>query len=144
VVTVVDQVVAQEHREGVVADVVGRAQHRMAQPKRLTLSHVVDVAEVGGLAHPREPHLVALGLQRPLELPVAVEMILEGGLVAPGHHEDIPEPGPGGLLDDVLDRRLVDDRQHLLGRRLGRGQEPGTQPGGGNHGLGDGAPVRRG
>ena len=46
-------------------------------------------------------------------------------------------PAAHGLLDHVLDRRLVDDRQHLLRLRLGGGEEPGAQPGGGDDGLAD-------
>ena len=46
-------------------------------------------------------------------------------------------PAAHGLLDHVLDGRLVDDRQHLLGLRLGGRQEPGAEPGGGDDGLAD-------
>src|SRR5665647_1788497 len=79
-----------------------------------------------------------------LELPMTVEVVLERGLVASGHHEDIAQPGARGLFDDVLDGRLVDDRQHLLRRRLGRGQEAGAQTGCRDHGLGDRAPRGHG
>ena len=41
-------------------------------------------------------------------------------------------PAAHGLLDHVLDAGLVDQRQHLLGRRLGRREEPGAEPGGGD------------
>ena len=40
-----------------------------------------------------------------------------------------------GLLDHVLDGRLVDERQHLLGLGLGGGQEPGAEAGGRDHGF---------
>ena len=62
-------------------------------------------------------------------------MVLERPLVAPGHEQDVVQPGRDGLLDDVLDRRLVDDRQHLLGRGLGRGQEPRAEARRRDHGL---------
>ena len=45
-------------------------------------------------------------------------------------------PGRDRLFDHVLDRRLVDDRQHLLGLRLGGRQEPGPQTRRRNHRLG--------
>ena len=70
-----------------------------------------------------------LRVQRLLELVVAVEVVLERALVAAGDHEDVVEAGGDGLLDDVLDGRLVDDRQHLLGSGLGGGQEPGAEAG---------------
>ena len=46
-------------------------------------------------------------------------------------------PAAHRLLDDVLDARLVDQREHLLRRRLGGGQEPGAEPGGGDDCLAD-------
>ena len=46
-------------------------------------------------------------------------------------------PGGDGLLDRVLDDRLVDQRQHLLGLRLGRRQEAGAPAGGGEDGFSD-------
>ena len=44
-------------------------------------------------------------------------------------------PARDGLLDHVLDRRLVDDRQHLLRLRLRRREESGAEAGSGNHRL---------
>ena len=46
-------------------------------------------------------------------------------------------PGGHRLLDPVLDDRLVDERQHLLGLRLGGGQEARAEAGGGEDGLAD-------
>ena len=46
-------------------------------------------------------------------------------------------PGGHRLLDAVLDDRLVDQRQHLLGLRLGRGQEAGAPAGGREDGFTD-------
>ena len=97
----------------------------------------MHLAEVGRLADPRKAVLVALGLEGGLELPVAVEVVLEGHLVATGDDEHVVETGAHGLLDDVLDRRLVDDGQHLLRRGLGRGEEAGAQSSGRDDGLRD-------
>ena len=46
-------------------------------------------------------------------------------------------PDCDGFFDAVLDDRLVDEHQHLLGLRLGGGQEPRAQAGGGKHRLAD-------
>ena len=46
-------------------------------------------------------------------------------------------PAAHRLLDHVLDARLVDEREHLLGRRLGGREEAGAEPGGGDDGLAD-------
>ena len=56
-----------------------------------------------------------------------VEVILQRGFAAAGHEHDVLDAGGQRLFDRVLDQRLVDDRQHFLGYRLGRRQEPGAQ-----------------
>ena len=105
------------------------------RPERLALAHVVDVGQVGQAADLVELVVLARRLERHLELDRAVEVVLEAALAATGDDEDVVDAGPHGLLDDVLDRRLVDHRQHLLGLRLGGGQEAGAQPGGRDDGL---------
>src|SRR5690606_31904024 len=57
------------------------------------------------------------------------EVVLDGAFAPSGDHQDVGEPGRDGLLDHVLDRRFVDDRQHLLGGGLGGGQESGAESG---------------
>ena len=76
-------------------------------------------------------------------------MLDQGGLAAAGHHAELLDPGGARFLDGVLDQRLVDDRQHFLGHRLGGGQEAGAQAGDGQHGLAQwldhgGVPLRSG
>ena len=53
--------------------------------------------------------------QRGLEFIGAIEVILESVLVASGNHEHVGEPGRDGLLDDVLDGRLINHGKHLFG-----------------------------
>src|SRR5262249_6863926 len=72
-----------------------------------------------------------------LELEVRVEMILDRALAAAGHDDDLGEPRGDRLLDDVLDHRLVDEREHLLGLRLRRGEEARTEPSGRQDRLAD-------
>jgi hypothetical protein len=67
--------------------------------------------------------------QRQFELELAVEMILDDALVASGHEDEMFDAGLTGLVHDVLDQRAIDDRQHLLGHRLGGGQEAGPETG---------------
>ena len=73
--------------------------------------------------------------QRQLELELAVEMVLDDALVAPGDEDEMLDAGLARLVDHVLDQRPVDDRQHLLGHGLGGGQEPGAEAGDGEHGF---------
>ena len=44
-------------------------------------------------------------------------------------------PDCDGLLDAVLDDRLVDEDEHLFRLRLGGGQKPGAESGGREDGL---------
>ena len=67
----------------------------------------------------------------------AVEVVLDRALAPPGDDQDVRDARAHGLLDHVLDGRLVDDRQHLLGLRLGGGQEPRAEPGGRDDRLAD-------
>src|SRR5690606_10519406 len=47
-------------------------------------------------------------------------MVLQGRLATAGDEDELLDAGRARLLDRVLDERLVDHRQHLLGHRLGR------------------------
>jgi hypothetical protein len=47
----------------------------------------------------------------------------------------VADAGGHRLFDDVLDRRLVDDGQHLFGHRLGGGKEPRAEARSGDDGL---------
>jgi hypothetical protein len=132
----VDEVVAEQHRERLVAHVLGRAEHGVAEPLRVALAHVVHGGQLAGLAHLGQPFEVVLGGQRLFELVVPVEVIFDGALAPAGDHQHVVQAGRDGLLHDILDGGLVDHRQHFLGCRLGRGQEPGAKTGGRNDGLG--------
>ena len=97
---------------------------KLVWPGPRQLGH--ELVELGRLA--------ALG-QRALQLELAVEMVLDGALVAAGDEDEMLDAGGLGLVDHVLDHGAVDDRQHLLGHRLGGRQEPRAEPGYGENGL---------
>ena len=66
--------------------------------------------------------------------------VLADGFLAVGNHEDNLGDARGDrLFHRVLDKRLVDDREHLLRYGLGGRQHSGAQSGGKDHGFGDGA-----
>ena len=126
----VDEVVGEDHRERLVADDRRRAQHRVAEAQRLGLPDVdaVDARRRRGLHRLEQRRLVAqreLGL----ELVGLVEVVLDRALVAAGDEDHVGDAGGRGLLDRVLDERLVDDRQHFLRARLGGGQEAAAEAG---------------
>ena len=47
------------------------------------------------------------------------------------------DAGLAGLIDDMLNERPVDHRQHFLRHGFGRGQEAGAEPGDGKDGFAD-------
>ena len=89
--------------------------HRRTQAERLLLADVVHRGHVGDLAHELQVVELARLLQVVLELERAIEVVLERALAAPGDDEDVSDSGVDGLFDDVLDGRLVDQREHLFG-----------------------------
>ena len=123
---------------GSFADQLARDQHGMTEPERLALPHVREVDHVRDLADLVELLALAARLEKRLELDRHVEVIFDRVLAAAGHEDDVGDPGGDRLLDAVLNDRLVDERQHFLRLRLGRGQEAGAETGGGKDGLADG------
>ncbi len=123
----VDEVVAEEDGEGLVADVRLGAQDGVAEAPRVALADVVHGGEVAGFLDLLEPVVVTLGGEGGLQLVIAVEVVFQGPLVTPCDHEDVVQPCRDGLLDHVLDGRLVHDGEHFLGRRLRRRKEAGAE-----------------
>ncbi len=110
----------------------------MPQPERRLLAHVGNPGEIGDRTHLSEQIGLAPLFEHPFQLEGRVEMVLDGVLAPAGHDDDALQPRGPGLLDDVLDERPVDQRQHLLGLRLGGRQEAGSQSRGGKDGDADG------
>ena len=138
-VAVVQQVVGEQHREGlVVTHHRRRAQHGVAEAECLGLADVDAVHALGhGLADHLEHRRLALGLQLGLELVGLVEVILDRALGAAGDEDHVGDPRRHRLLHRVLDQRPVDDGQHLLGTRLGGRQEARTHARDRKHRLGN-------
>ena len=134
------EVVGEQHGEGLVADVVASHPDGVAEPARLVLADEVDVGHRGDGLHLGQEVELAAALERRLQLGRAVEVVLDGLLRPAGHDQDVGDAGPHGLLDHVLDARLVDQGEHLLGRGLRGRQEPGAQACRGDHCLADAHP----
>ncbi len=116
----VDEIVGQVHEERLVADGALRAQHGVAETERDALPHE-DAGRRGrdDVANEAE-QIVLAGLgQLPLELGIGVEMVLDGAFRRAGDEHQALGACSEGLFHRVLNQRLVDDRQHLLRRRLG-------------------------
>ena len=106
----------------------------MAEPQRLFLPDEMN-RDVRDFLDHFELIVFPLRLQLHFQLQRAVEMILDRALVATGDDDDILDAGGRRLLDDVLNRGLIDDREHFLGLSFGGGQETSAESGGGNDGL---------
>src|SRR6266508_3955645 len=131
----VDDVVAEQHGEWLVADVLLGDADGVAEAEGRLLADVVDLGHVGDGPDQLELVLVALAGEQVLQLRVTVEVVLDGLLATAGDDEDVVQAGPHGLLDDILNGGLVDQWQHLLRLRLGRREETGPEPGRRDDGL---------
>ena len=104
-----DDVVAEEHGEGLVADQRAGAEDGVAEAERLLLANVGDGRHLGDGLDLRKLFRLAPVVQVVLQLERRVEVILDGALASPGHDDDLGQARGDRLLDDVLDHRLVDE-----------------------------------
>ena len=70
-----------------------------------------------------------------VEFLVAIEVFLDRRLSPARDEDELLDPRRPRLLDRILDKRLVDHRQHHLGHRLARRQKPRGHAGDREHGL---------
>jgi hypothetical protein len=99
---------------------------------------VREVDHVGDLADLLELLALAARLEKRLELHRHVEVILDRVLAAAGDQQDVVDAGRDRFFDAVLDDRLVHERQHFLGLRLGGGEESGAETRGREDSFSDG------
>jgi hypothetical protein len=106
----------------------------MTQPERFRLANV----DAGGIGREHAANLIqqvalALGFEQIFQLRIGIEVVLDGALGGTRDEHEAARTGPERLLHGVLDERLVDDRQHLLGTCLGGGEKAGAPPCHGKH-----------
>jgi hypothetical protein len=119
---VLHQHVGQQQRERLVAHELARAPHPVAETQRQLLAGEARRAGSRQIARKKLEIVAPLALgERVLKLELAIEMILDHGLVATGHEDEMLDAGFARLVDHVLDQRAVDNRQHLLRHGLGGG-----------------------
>jgi len=132
----VDQVVGQDHREGLVAHHRLRAQHRVPESERLGLPDVDEGHPARGGRHQRLEQLVlAAALEHLLQLGDPVEVILDSPLVASGDENHLLHAGRRGFLHGVLDQRFVTTGNISFGIALVAGRNRVPMPATGNTAL---------
>ena len=130
------QHVREQQRERLVPHQLARAPHGVSETERQLLTGEACGAGHRQVARQRLEIRMPLALdQCVLEFELPVEVILDHALVAAGDEDEMLDAGLARLVNDVLDQRPIEHRQHFLGHRLGRGEEPGAQPGHGKNGF---------
>jgi len=111
----------------------------IAQAQLHFLPDVMDLGVLADVAHLFDQLVLARFLQERLKFLVVIKVVLDGRLAAAGDDQNIIDAAGDGLFNDKLQHRRIDDRQHLLGHRLGRRQEARAHSGGGDEGFGYGS-----
>lgn len=132
-----DHRVAQQNRKGLVPDMVACVQDGVAETAHAGLPDIMNSRHALHLAQHLYLLDAALHLQFGLQFVDRMKVLLDGALGTADDDQDVRDAGLHGLLHDILDDRLVHDRQHLLGHGLGDRQETRAETGGGNDGLAD-------
>ena len=130
-----DHIISEQHREGLIADEVAGDEHRVTEPERLLLTDEMNVGDLRDGLDDVEQIIFAALLEFHFEFDGAVEVILNRALVATGDDDDVLDARRRRLLDNVLDRRLVDNREHFFGLSFGGGQKTSAETGGGDNGF---------
>src|SRR6185436_4426548 len=95
----------------------------MSEAQRLRLAHRAVMDRRTAPPDLQQQSALSFDSEQRLQLVRLIEMILDRAFGAMRNEDDVLDAGCYGLLHRVLNERLVDDRQHLLGQYLGRGQE---------------------
>ena len=98
----------------------------MSQAQRLFLPRVTYLHHVADAPHQCGLFCLPFFFKEALQRRRVVEVIFDGILSLSGHDDDVFDPGNYALFHDILNLRLVHDRQHFLGLRFRRGQEART------------------
>ncbi len=132
------EVIGEYDRERLIADEFAGTPNGMSEPQWHVLTRIGDVA---GLQHERaqfiEPVERTTLLEGVLKLRRPVEMVFDRLLAAPRYEDQVLDPGCPRFLHCILDKRLVNDREHFLRHSLGRRQEPRSEATHGKHRLTD-------
>ena len=128
--------VGQQQGKRLAADQFPGAPNGMAEPQRLLLAGKAGRARVRQFPPQSVERFLLLALeQRHFQFELPVEMILDNPFVPPGDEYEMLDAGFARLVDDMLDQRPVNHRQHFLRHGLCGRQEPSAKPGDGKDGF---------
>ena len=85
----------------------------MPQTASFFLANKVD-GDIGYFLHHFQQIIFPLGAQLLFQFQGAVEVILDGSLIAAGDDEDLLNPRRDSLFHDKLNGRLIHDGQHFF------------------------------
>src|SRR5260370_33301993 len=122
----VNQHIAKQNRERLVAHQIFCHQHGVSQAQRLFLPRVDYLHHVADAPHHRGLLFLPSLFQEALQRRRMVEVVFDGILSFSRHDDDVLDSGDHALFHHVLNLGFVDDRQHFLGLRFCRRQE--TRP----------------
>jgi len=122
-----DDIVPEKHREGLVPDMLLGAQDCIPKSSGLLLSDVVDIDQGGYLLNRPQRLELPVVSQVHLKLWRVVEVVLDRPFPPACDDDQVLYPRVDRLLHHILYHRAVDEREHLLGHRLGRREEPGPK-----------------
>ena len=115
-----NQNITEQNRERLVTHQVLRHQHGMSQPQRLFLPRVTYLHHVADSPHHRGLLFLPFFFQEAFQSRRIVEVIFDGVFPFSGHDDDVLDPGNNALFHDILNLRLVHNRQHFFGLRFRR------------------------
>ena len=131
----IDDIVTEQYGKRLVTHERFRAEDGIAEAAHILLADVMDF-DGRRLLHELQQVRLPLATEFRLELGCRVEMVFDGALAVAADDQDVLDAARERLFDDVLNRRLVDDGQHLFRRRL-RGRQARAITGRRNDGLAD-------
>lgn len=105
-----------------------RAPQGVTEAERFLLAGKACRAWKRQFARQKLDDLAALSIAKGiLKLDLTVEMVLDDVLIASGHEDEVFNASLAGLIDDMLNERPIDHRQHLFGHSLGDREKSRTE-----------------
>src|SRR5258707_1596534 len=109
----------------------------MTEAERLLLARVADLQHIADPADHFGLFFFAALFEKTLKHGSVVEMIFNGVLAFSGDDNNVFDPGSDAFFRDVLNLRLVHDREHFFRLGLGGGEKTRSEAGGREDGFSD-------